>query len=75
MDLQARKYQFIRELIKVEKASIMDKLESILKKELPARRETIDEYNKEIDEAIEQIENGEYYTDDEIKKISEHFAT
>lgn len=71
MDLQARKYQFIQELIKVKKASIMDKLESILKKELPAQRETIDEYNKEIDEAIEQIENGEYLTHEEVKKISD----
>jgi len=70
MDLQARKYQFIQELIKVEKASIMDKLESILKRELPAQRETLDEYNKEIDEAIQQIENGEYYTHEEIKKMS-----
>ena len=70
MDLQARKYEFIRELFKVDKASVMDKLEKILKKEQVGRRDTIEEYNKDIDEAIVEIEKGEFYTHEEARKIA-----
>jgi len=73
MDLQARKYQFIQELIKVDKASIMDKLENILKKEQALERESLLEYNKNIDKAIEQIEKGECYTHEQVKKMSEEW--
>jgi predicted transcriptional regulator len=69
MDLQARKYEFIRELFKVDKASVMDKLEKILKKE-QVDRDTIEEYNKDIDEAIDEIERGEFYTHEEARKIA-----
>ncbi|EZH71284.1 hypothetical protein ATO12_11010 [Aquimarina atlantica] len=69
MDLQARKYEFIRELFKVDKASVMDKLEKILKKE-QVGRDTIEEYNKDIDEAIAEIEKGEFYTHEEARKIA-----
>jgi len=73
MDLQTRKYQFIQELMKVDKASIMDKLESILKKERHPKRETLSEYNKEIDQAIEQIEKDEFYTQMQVRKKADEW--
>ena len=76
MDLQARKYEFIRELFKVDKASVMDKLEKILRKEQFSEkdnkneRETLEQYNAEIDESIAQIERGEFYTQEEVEKMA-----
>lgn len=70
MDLQARKYAFIRELFKVEKPGVMDKLEQILKKEQAVECDTIEQYNKDIDEAIAEIERGEFYTQEEVRKIA-----
>jgi low affinity Fe/Cu permease len=70
MNLQARKYEFIQALFKVEEADVMDKLEEILKEERSGRRDTIEEYNKDLDEAIAEIEKGEFYTQEEAKKIA-----
>lgn len=35
-----------------------------------ASRDTIEEYNRDLDKAIEEIENGEYYTQEEVEKIA-----
>lgn len=32
-------------------------------------RDTIEQYNKEIDEAIAEVENGEFYTQEEVEKM------
>ena len=71
MDLQARKYEFIQQLFKIERASVMDKLEKLLKKEQLNKRDTIEEYNADIDAAIKEIENGEFYTQEEVRKIAD----
>ncbi|WP_031426999.1 hypothetical protein [Flavimarina sp. Hel_I_48] len=70
MNLQARKYKFIQELFKVEELDVMDKLEEILENGLSVRRDTIEEYNKDLNDAISEIERGEFYTHDEAKKIA-----
>ena len=56
MDLESRKYEFIRQLIEVEEPGIMDRLEEILKQETSSGRDSIAQYNKDLDEAIEEIE-------------------
>jgi len=33
-------------------------------------RDTIEQYNKEIDEAISEVEKGEFYTQEEVEKMS-----
>ena len=33
-------------------------------------RDTIEEYNRDLDEAIKEIESGEYYTQEEVEKIA-----
>lgn len=46
---------------------------SILKyraKVVQPKRISIDQYNKEIDEAVKDIENGEYFTHEEALKIA-----
>lgn len=70
MDLSARKYHFIQELSKIEKGSIMDKLEELLKSELLSNRDTIEKYNEDLDRGVLEIEKGELYTQTEAKKIA-----
>lgn len=70
MDLQTRKYRFIEKLIGVEE-HLFSKLETILDRasEVPERI-SLEQYNKEIDEAIADIEKGEFYTQEEARKIA-----
>ncbi len=51
MDLQARKYNFIAELIKIDKEAIMDALEQVLKRE-KASQEISTENKKELDKRL-----------------------
>ncbi len=73
MDLEARKYKFIQQLSEVNE-TLLDKLEYVLKKGIQSSgRITLEDYNKEIDKAIEDIEKGESYTQNEAKKIADQW--
>ncbi|WP_152487296.1 hypothetical protein [Winogradskyella psychrotolerans] len=73
MDLEARKYKFIQQLSEVNE-TLLDKLEYVLKNGLQnSERITLEDYNKEIEEAIEDIEKGEFYTQNEAKKIADQW--
>lgn len=70
MDLEARKYEFIQKLFAVNE-TIFEKLEAILNKETSDnQRVSVAQYNKEIDEAIEDIEKGNFYSQEEALKIA-----
>ncbi|WP_445731434.1 hypothetical protein [Mariniflexile sp.] len=68
MDLEARKYVFIQKLFSVEE-SVFDKLESILNKST-SKRISLNQYNKEIDEANVRIDAGEFFTQEEVDKMA-----
>ncbi|MBZ9651405.1 hypothetical protein [Psychroflexus montanilacus] len=71
MDLEARKYEFIQKLFDVDE-KVLQKLETVLNKESKeTQRISLKQYNKEIDEAIEDVENGNFNTQEEAKKIAE----
>lgn len=71
MDLEARKYEFIQKLFDVDE-KVLQKLETVLNKEAKeTQRISLKQYNKEIDEAIEDVENGNFNTQEEAKKIAE----
>ena len=70
MDLEARKYEFIQKLFNVNE-TLFEKLETIINKETKEpKRISLEQYNKEIDEAIEDVENGNFYTQEEARKIA-----
>jgi len=48
MDLQIRKYNFIRELVHVEKESVIEALESVLKQEKQRQEKEISITNKQV---------------------------
>lgn len=68
MDLQARKYEFIERLFKVEE-NFFEKLEDFLEKAL-SKSISLSQYNKEIDEAIADIENNNFYTEEQAKEMA-----
>ena len=68
MDLQARKYEFIEKLFKVEE-NVFEKLEDFLEKTL-SKPTSLSQYNKEIDEAIAHIENDNFYTEEQAKEMA-----
>ena len=71
MNLEARKYHFIENLVNVDE-STLEKLESVLKQaKNSSKRIGLEQYNKEIDEAIAEVEKGEFYTQEEVEKMAE----
>lgn len=76
MDIQADIKWIQEELTKVEDATLLQAIKNILKyraKENHSKRISIEEYNEEIEEAILQIKNGEFYTQEEIEKMAEEW--
>lgn len=49
MDLEARKYQLIKELFSIESETIIDTLERVLKREKEDFQEISDEHKNELD--------------------------
>ena len=58
MDLEARKYLFIRELFSIESESIIDALELVLKREKQALQKISVDHKKEIDNRLESYKDN-----------------
>lgn len=58
MDLQLRKYNFIQELVHVEKESVIDALERVLKQEREQHEEVSTAHKKELDQRLESYKNN-----------------
>ena len=69
MDLRITQLELIEMLLQTKKETVLDKVRILLETEQP-KRISIEQYNKEIDEAVKDIENGEYYTHEEALKIA-----
>ena len=69
--LDKEMYNYFTQLNEAEKKSVVQMLKTFLKgrKEKPGRI-SIEQYNKEIDEAMEEVKLGEVYTHDEVVKMS-----
>jgi len=70
MDLSTRKYHFIEELMTVEKESVMEALERVLKREKEAQQQISTAHKKELDKRLKSYsENPEDLLDwQEVKK-------
>ena len=70
MNVQVEKLELIKMLLHTEKETILNKVRTALETEQP-KRISIEQYNKEIDEANARIDKGEFYTQEEVEKMAE----
>lgn len=82
MDLQARKYQLIQEVFKIEKPDILDKLEKLLKAEssneivastVEGQPLTKAEYKNELQKAEQEVLKGEFTTQENLEREIENW--
>jgi hypothetical protein len=74
MDLQTDINWIHKELDQVKDPTLLEAIKNILKyrsKEVQPKRISLEQYNKEINEAISQVKNGEFYTQEEVEKMAE----
>ncbi|MEO8821368.1 MAG: hypothetical protein ABI267_02935 [Ginsengibacter sp.] len=69
--LDKEMFNYFTMLNEAEKKSVVQMLKTFLngRVETPVRI-SIEQYNKEIDEAMEEIKNGEIYTHEEVVKMA-----
>ncbi|SRX75230.1 addiction module protein [Aequorivita antarctica] len=58
MDLEARKYHFIKELFSIDRESIIDTLERVLKREKEEHQEVSTDLKNELDSRLESYKNN-----------------
>jgi hypothetical protein len=69
--LEQELFQYILQLDEAEKKSVLQMLKTFVKgRESKASRITIEQYNKEIAEAIARVEAGEFFTQEEAERMA-----
>ncbi len=69
MNLEARKYQFIQELVKVDDESVLEKLELVLKANQADWFDELSESEQtEIQIGLDQAEKGEFTSHEDVMK-------
>jgi len=71
MDINAERSLLIKEIKQVEDISLLKTLKAVLHYGLKNEgRISIEQYNRELDEAEERVSRGEFFTQDEVKKMA-----
>lgn len=69
--LEKELFKYILQLDEAEKKSVLEMLKTFLRgKRKEGARVSLEQYNKEIDEAIAEVEAGSFYTFEEVEKMS-----
>jgi predicted transcriptional regulator len=69
--LERELLQYIVQLNEAEKKSVLQMLKTFLKdREKKHSHISIEQYNKEIDEAVARVEAGEYYTHEDVERMA-----
>lgn len=72
--LEKELFGYILQLDEAEKKSVLQMLKTFLKsRNKKISRISIEQYNKEIDDAIARVEAGEFYTQEEVEKMSKEW--
>jgi predicted transcriptional regulator len=70
IDLRKSVMDFIENKADERFLKLVKAMATTYSKEDILERDTIEQYNKEIDEAIAEVEKGEFYTQEEVEKMS-----
>lgn len=70
MDIQTKKIHFVQRFLTLNDEALIDKLETMLTNEASKEEEriSIEQYNKELDEAEAEMDRGEYISHEDFKK-------
>lgn len=69
--LEKELFGYILQLDEAEKKSVLQMLKTFLKgRNKDASQINIGQYNREIEEAIARVESGEFFSQDEVDKMS-----
>ena len=69
--LEKEMYNYFTQLNEAEKKSVVQMLKTfLLSRKVNPERISIEQYNKEIEEAMEEIKRGEVYSHDEVVKMA-----
>lgn len=72
--LEQQLYHYFLQLNEAEKKSVIHMLKTFLKgRKEGSERIDIEAYNKEIDEAVARVEAGEFYTQEEVERMSKEW--
>jgi hypothetical protein len=77
MNLQSEINWVVKELQSIEDPTFIELIKNMLKRRNDINNSepvTIEEYNREIDEAEKDIESGNVYSVQEVRKISEKWG-
>jgi len=75
MDIKADLKWIQKELKEVKDPTFIEAIKNMLqyRKNVSTERISIEQYNKELDESIAQIERGEFYTQEEVGKMAKEW--
>ena len=74
MNINTERALLIKELQQVEDISLLKAIKAVLHYGLKSEgRISIEQYNRELDEADARIERGEFFTQDEVKKMAKEW--
>ena len=68
LDEEFNKYWSL--LTPVQKESLLGVIKSFV---IPREKISVEQYNKEIDEAIARVEAGEFYSQEEVEKMAKEW--
>jgi predicted transcriptional regulator len=69
--LERELLRYIFRLDEAEKKSVLQMLKTFTKdRETNTANISVEQYNREIDEAIARVEAGEYFTHDEVERMA-----
>lgn len=69
MDLATRKYNFIQKVFEVNE-SVFEQLEKIIDETKETKKISLQQYNEEVTQANLRVENGNFYTAEEVAKMA-----
>ncbi len=72
MDINAERSLLIKEIKQVDDISLLQAIKAVLHYGLKNEgRISVEQYNRELDEAEARVRRGEFYTQKEVEKMSE----
>ncbi|HSD05781.1 hypothetical protein [Flavobacterium sp.] len=74
MDIQAEIKWIHQEIDKVKDPTFIEKMKHLLQSINNPSKTTTAEYNVDIEKALESIQNGDFYSEDEAKAISKKWG-